>query len=58
MKTVKAKVSAPQPINEFCEEVYGFVKNKAKKEEIAFIIKELEEMKAMLEEGKKRHNKT
>ena len=57
MREAKAKISGRQPINEFCEEVYDFVKNRAKKEDIAFIIKELEEMKAMLEEGKKQHSK-
>lgn len=57
MKTVKTKISEPQPIQDFCEEVHDFVKNKATKEEVSFTIKELEEMKEMLEEGKKRHSK-
>lgn len=54
----KYLLSEPQPIQDFCAEVHHFVKNKATKDEVSFIIKELEEMKAMLEEGKIRHSKS
>lgn len=57
MNQIKSKVSPPQSLKELGEEIIAYAKTKATKEDIAFFRKELEEMKAMLEEGKKRHSK-
>ncbi len=57
MNQVKSKVAPPQSLKELGEEILDYARTKATKEDIEYFKGELEEMKAMLEEGKKRHSK-
>ena len=58
MNQIKSKVAPSQSLKDLGEEIIEYVKTKATKEDIEYFKKELEEMKAMLEEGKKKHSKT
>ena len=53
MRNTKSKISAPQPIKEFANDVKEFAK-KATKEELAIIEAELKEMIAMIEDYKEK----
>ena len=54
MKKNKAKVSPPIDLKSLGEEVLAFCQNGATKEDVSYFIKEFEEMKVLLEEGKRK----
>ena len=57
MNQIKLKVVPPQSLKKLGEEILEYARTKATKEDIEYFKKELEEMKSILEEGKKKHSK-
>ncbi|MEM6317798.1 MAG: hypothetical protein AAF960_09010 [Bacteroidota bacterium] len=57
MSKISSKIAPPESLENLGKDIIKFAKTEATKEEIDFLLKELEEMENMVKEGLKKHRK-